>query len=269
MKTFINLHCSSFKRSLIVQITVAVLFLISISSIANAQQTVPPVGIGEKLGQNLPLDAEVYDESGNLVHLKSILNKPAIFTFVYYRCPGICTPLLNEVTKVVEKMDLELGIDYQIITLSFDAEETPELAADKKDSYLSSMKRKIDPNGWRFLTADSTNIYRLTNAAGFYFQKSGRDWIHAGALIVVSSQGKIARYLYGIQHLPFDVKMALMEAAEGKTGPTIAKVLKFCYVYDPDGKRYAFDVVRISGIAIVGLVAIFVVVFVIRKPKKK
>jgi protein SCO1 len=236
--------------------------------ITHAQQTPAPVGISEKLGQFIPLDVELYDESGNLIQLKSIVSKPTIFMFVYYECPGICSPLLNEVAKIVEKMDLELGIDYQIVTLSFDAAEGPELATEKKDNYLSLLHRKVDPKSWHFLTGDSVNIHRLTDGAGFYFQKNGRDWIHAAALIVVSPQGKIARYLNGIQHLPFDVKMALMEASEGKTGPTIAKVLTFCFTYDPEGKRYAFDVVRVSGVIVIGLAAVFVVVFIVRKPKK-
>jgi protein SCO1 len=244
------------------------LSLSSFLSIAQTQQIPPQIGISEKLGQFVPLDVELYDESGNLIQLKSLISKPTIFMFVYYKCPGICSPLLNEVAKIVEKMDLELGIDYQIVTLSFDADEKPELAADKKDSYLSLIKRKVDPKGWHFLTGDSANIHRLTDGAGFYFQRNGRDWIHAGALIVVSPQGKITRYLNGIQHLPFDVKMALMEAAEGRTGPTIAKVLSFCFTYDSEGKRYAFDFVRVSGVMVIGLVALFVVVFVVRKPKK-
>jgi protein SCO1/2 len=260
--------CSTLKRQRVIKFLNLLMILIFFLNVTQAQQTPPPVGISEKLGQFIPLDVELYNESGNLIQLKSLISKPTIFMFVYYKCPGICSPLLNEVAKIVEKMDLELGIDYQIVTLSFDADEKPELAADKKDNYISLIKRKIDPNGWHFLTGDSVNIHRLTDAAGFYFQKNGRDWIHAGVLIVVSPQGKIARYLNGIQHLPFDVKMALMEAAEGRTGPTIAKVLSFCFTYDSEGKRYAFDFVRVSGVIVIGLVALFVVVFVLRKPKK-
>ncbi len=246
---------------------VFVVFCFTLFTIGNAQQLPPPVGIVEKLGEYIPLDIEVFDETGHLVQLSSILNKPAIITFVYYRCPGICNPLLNEVAMVVEKMNLELGKDYQIITLSFDPSEVPEIAAEKKDNYLNSIKRQVNPNGWHFLTSDSVNIHRITDAAGFYFQRDGLEWVHPGALIVISPQGKIARYLYGIKHLPLDVKLAVMEAAEGKTGPTIAKVLSYCYTYDPEGKRYAFDVVRVSGIVVVVFVVFFVVFFVVKKPK--
>lgn len=246
-----------------------VFFIIFIFSVRiMAQQSPPSVGIVEKLDQYVPTDVELYDEAGNLITLKSVLNRPTIFIFVYYRCPGICTPLLNDVAKVVEKMDLVPGKDYRILTISFDHTERPELAADKKDNYLGEIKKAVNPDGWRFFTGDSVNIYRLTNAMGFYFQRTGQDWIHATTLIAVSPEGKITRYLYGIHQLPLDVKLAVMEASEGRTGPTIAKVLNFCYAYDPEGKHYAFNFVHIGGVVIVGLVGVFVFVFIV-KPKRK
>ena len=234
----------------------------------NAQQPPFKVGIVEKLGNVLPLTESFYDESGNLVPLSSVITKPTILNFVYFRCPGICSPLLTEVTKIVSKMDLVPGTDYEIVTISFDHSEKPEMAKEKQENYLAEVKRPISPSAWRFLTGDSAAIAHVTDAAGFYFQRNGRDWVHAGALIAVSPTGKVTRYLYGIQHLPFDVKLALMEASEGKTGPTIAKVLNFCYSYDTEGKRYAFNFVRVSGVVVVGMVAVFAAVF-LRKPKQK
>lgn len=235
---------------------------------ASARQQPPKVGIQEKLGQTLPLDVELYDETGQLVQLNSLMNKPTIVTFVYYRCPGICSPLLNELAKMVEKMDLELGKDYQILTISFDHREKPEIAAAKKVSYLDLVGKRTDPKGWRFLTADSASIQRLTDAAGFYFMKSGNDYVHAGALIVVSPEAKITRYINGVKYLPFDVTMAIYEASTGKVGPTIATLLTICYSYDPDSHTYTLNIVRISAIAILVLVGIFVLVFIVR-PKKK
>ncbi len=233
------------------------------------QQAKPPVGIIEKLGHYVPLDVELYDESGNLVQLKSLINKPTLIAFVYFRCTGICTPLLNEVTKVVDKMDLELGKDYQILTISFDFTEQPETASDKRDNYLGEIRKSVNPDGWRFLTGDSTNICRLTDSMGFYYQRSGKDWIHPTGLIAVSPEGKITRYLYGIYQLPLDVKLAVMEASQGHTAPTISKILNMCYTYDPDGKHYVFNIVQISGVVVVGLVALFVVVFIVIPKKKK
>lgn len=243
--------------------------LLNAATGTSQQQIKQPVGIVEKLGVTLPLDEEFYDDSGNLVSISSVISKPTIVTFVYYRCPGICSPLLTELADVVNKIDLELGKDYQIVTISFDHTEKPDLAKEKRDNYLKQLSPGIDGNGWRFFTGDSENIRKLTDEAGFYFEPSGRDWIHAGGLIVLSPAGKTTRYLYGIQHLPFDVKMALVEAAEGKAMPTIAKVLKFCFSYDPEGRKYTFNFLRVSAIAVVGLVAIFVVVFIIRPGKKR
>jgi protein SCO1/2 len=232
-------------------------------------QAHPETGIVEKLGSYLPMDAELYDESGNLVTLGSVLNKPTIITFVYYECPGICTPLLMDVSKVVDNMSLVPGEDYRILTISFDDRETPEMAASKKENFLSQLKRTIDPSGWRFFTGDSANIYRLTGAAGFYFKRDREMWIHPTTLIAVSPKGKITRYLYGVNQLPMDVKLAIMEASAGTTGPTIAKVLNFCFAYDPVGKHYVFNIVRVSVLIILLLTGLFVYFFLIRARKVK
>lgn len=251
-------------------IAFALMAAMLIASTASAEQTSVrlPIGIVEHLGQSVPMDVEMYDESGNLVTTKDVITKPTIITFVYFKCPGICSPLLNELSNMVEKMDLELGKDYQILTLSFDHNEAPELAADKKDNYLSSIKRPVNPNGWRFFTSDSINIHKFTDAAGFYFKRDSAAWLHAGALIVVSPQGKITRYINGIKYLPFDVKMAVIEASEGKVGPTIANVLKFCFSYDPESQSYALNFTRIAMMVVLLLVALFVVLFIL-KPRVK
>ncbi|TSA20041.1 SCO family protein [bacterium] len=232
-------------------------------------QSKPKVGIEEKLGQTIPLDAEFYDENGQLVSLKDLVNKPTIFTFVYFRCPGICTPLLNELAKIVDKTDLVLGKDFQIISVSFNHRETPDMAAGKKVNYLHSIKKQVDPNGWRFLTGDSLSIHRLTDGVGFYFIPSGNDFIHAGALIVVSPEGKITRYINGIKYLPFDVKMAVYEASTGQVGPTIANVLRFCYSFNPEGHTYTLNFMRISLVVTLGFVGVFVLVFIVRPRKKQ
>lgn len=251
-------------RSLIVLL----LFCLAAAGAQTADQPVPSVGIQEKLGQTLPLDVELYDEGGHLVMLKDLVNKPTIFTFVYYRCPGICSPLLNELSVIVNKMNLEIGKEYQILTISFDHREKPEMAAEKKKTYLELVGKPINPDGWRFFTSDSVTIHRLTDAAGFYFMRSGNDFVHAGALIVTSQDGKVTRYINGIQYLPFDVKMAVYEAMSGTVSPTIAKVLSMCYSYDPEAKTYTFNFLRISAVVVIGLVVIFMIIFVV-KPKKK
>lgn len=229
----------------------------------------PEVGVEEHLGTVIPLDAEFYDERGNLTSLRSVIDKPTVLMFVYFRCPGICSPLLTEVSKIVEGLDLELGKDYQVVTIGFDHREKFDLAASKKESYLASMRRKVNPAGWRWFVGDSATIQRVTDSAGFYFKRDGNDYIHAGVLIVLSPTGKITRYMNGVQFLPFDLKMAVVEASEGRTAPTIAKILSFCYRYDPEGRTYALNITRISAILIIVLVASFVGFFVIRPRKKR
>ncbi len=235
-----------------------------------SDQTRPKVGIEEKLGQTVPLDAEFYDEAGNLVSLRSLINKPTILTLVYFRCPGICTPLLNDLSKCVGKVDLPLGKDYQILTVSFDPREKPEMAVDKKENYLTAADRPIDSLAWRFLTGDSVNIHRLTDSVGFYFMPSpDGNWVHPTALIFLSSQGKITRYINGAQYLPFDIKMGVIEASSGKVGSPISRLLQMCYSYDPEGHRYTVNIVRIGGVLIVGFVGVFVFFFLVKPRKRK
>jgi len=220
---------------------------------AGAQATEDPeVGITEKLDQQMPLDAMLVDETGDTVTLGEILDKPTILSFVYYRCPGICSPLMDGLASAMDRTDLELGKDYQALTISFDAREGKELAVSKKRNYLNLMERKTEAAlGWKFFVSDSANIRKLTNAAGFHFKPTGNDFIHAGALIIISPSGKITRYMNGIYFLPFELKMTLLDASEGKSGPTVNRVLQFCYSYDPENQSYVLNVTKIVGSLII------------------
>jgi protein SCO1 len=235
---------------------------------ARAESPAPEIGIQEHLGRTLPREAELYDETGHLVSLGSLIDKPTIITFVYYRCPGICTPLLTELAKMVEKMSIEPGKEYQILTISFDPSDTPEMAGEKRENYLAMVRKKVNPAGWRFLTGDSATVRRLTDSAGFYYKRNGRDWVHAGTLIIVSPEAKITRYITGIQYLPLDITMAVYEASNGTVSPTISTVLRFCYSYDPVGRTYTLNVVRISLVVTLVLAGLFALL-VLRKPKPK
>src|SRR4030095_7144116 len=167
-----------------------------------------------------------------------LLTRPTIFSLVYFRCPGICSPLLNGVSDVVNRIDLEPGKDFNVITISFDPSEDHNLAAAKKESYLTNLDRKIPDGSWRFLTGDSVNISKITNALGFKYERQGKDFMHAAAIMVTTGDGTVARYLYGVEFLPFDFKMAVAEASEGKAVPSINKLMKMCFSYDPDGRKY-------------------------------
>jgi protein SCO1/2 len=227
----------------------------------------PEIGIDEKLGSAIPLDLSFLDEYGKPVRLRELITKPTILSLVYFRCPGICTPLLNGLALTVDHLDLEPGKDYNIITISFDPRETYTTAAEKKKNYLEDMKKKIPESSWRFLTGDSLSIARITDAVGFRYQPQGNDYMHSAAIMVLSSDGKIARYLYGVEFLPLDLKLALVEASEGRVGPTINKLLKLCYSYDPGGRKYVLNVTRIAGGGMVVLIVTFVLILRIKKKK--
>ncbi len=166
--------------------------------------------------------------------------------------------MLNGVAEVLEKIDAKPGIDYKVLTISFDTRDKPALAAQKKNNYLKSFKQPFPANAWRFLTGDSLSIARITDAVGFRYKRQGNEFTHPGLITVLAPDGKIARYLYGITFLPFDLKMALLEASQGRTGPTISKLLAYCFSYDPAGRKYALNVVHIGGAVILSLLALFV-----------
>ena len=233
------------------------------------------IGIDEKLGSYLPLDAQFNDENGNPVTLKELITGPTVISLVYYQCPGICNPLLFALSDVVNKSDLEQGYDYNIISISFDEFETPEIALKKKTEYFSGLAQDVPSESWSFLTGDIKNIKKVTDGAGFYFKREGKELRHAGALLFVDKKGKICRYLFpgyteshGYGILPFDFKMAVLETSEGKESPTIARMLRFCFSYDTEGQKYALNFTRIFGAAIL-LFAIGFVLVIKFKPKKE
>ncbi len=226
------------------------------------------VGIEEKLGQFIPLDLTFRDENGNFVSLKQFIHTPIVLTPVFYRCPNVCSFLLFNLTGVINKMGSEPGKEYQVLTFSFDETEKPDLAREKKKMYLKMIERPFPEEAWRFLTGDQEAIHKLTDAIGFRFKKQGDDFSHPVTLIVLSSDGKITRYIYGTEFLPFDLKMALLEASEGRVGPTLSKVLRFCFSYDPQGRRYVFNTLKVTGIVTL-LLALLLILFLTFKGKKK
>ena len=225
------------------------------------------VGIVEHLGDTIPLNLTFRNEKDSVVSLSSLVDKPTIFTFVYFDCPGICSPLLNGVSEVIEKTDLAFGKDYQVITISFNYNDSPEKARIKKQNFLRKHSR-ANSNAWMYLTGDSANIYKIVNSVGFKFKKAGLDYVHAACIMVVSPKGKITRYLYGLSYLPLDLKMAIYESQKGLARPGIAKAMEFCYAYDPIGKRYALDVLKISGTLILFFLIVFGAILLIKSKRK-
>ena len=255
------------------------LFFVLISSFIFGQQVINPaaskddveIGVVEHLDQFLPDSISLINESGQHVWLSDVIDKPTVINFVYYRCPGICSPLMEAIAGVMDKSDLVPGVDYQVLTISFDPTETIELGIRKKGNYLNLMTKKKEEakTGWLFFTSDSASIARATNATGFKYKRTGNDFLHAASVTVVSKDGKITRYLNGLYFLPFEWKMAIVEASKGQSGPTLNKVLRYCYSYDPEGQTYVMNVTKVSGTLILFFAAVFLMILVFKRKKKE
>jgi protein SCO1/2 len=229
----------------------------------------PEIGIVEHLDEFLPTDIYLVDENNQRVILTDLIDKPTIINWVYYRCPGICSPLMEGLANVMNASDLVPGVDYQVLTISFDPTETIDLGIRKKNNYLNLVEKRDEiAKGWKFFTSDSASIVKGTNATGFKYKKTGNDFLHAASVTVVSPKGKITRYMNGIYFLPFDFKMAIIESSKGLSAPTINKIMQFCFSYDPVGQGYVLNVTKISGILILVIALIFFLVLIF-KPKRK
>ncbi|MBA4373604.1 MAG: SCO family protein [Thermodesulfovibrio sp.] len=215
-------------------------------------------GINERLGETLPLDIFLTDDSGNKVLLQDLITKPTILNFVYYRCSHTCPALLTGLSEVLSKLEIAPGRDFSVLTISFDETDTPDLAAQKKIDYHKAAGREFPEGSWPFLTADKETIMKITRAAGFGFRRAPNGFAHPVALIVVSPKGKITRYLYGIRFLPMDLTMAITEASKGLAVPTVNKLLLYCYSYDPEGRRYVFDILKITAAATIFFIILFI-----------
>jgi len=226
------------------------------------------VGIDEKLGETIPLDLEFFDEDGERVNFGDLFTLPTVLTMVYFNCPSICSPLMHELASVVDELDLTPGVDYNLVTVSFDIDETPELARAAKKNLLEGMDRKIPPESWRFLTGDAANVMRLTDATGFRFKREGEDFVHAGTIVYLSKEGKIVRYLPGLEILPANMKFAIIDANNGKARSFIQTIQRLCYRPDDEGRGYVFQINRVILAGTLLFVGIFLAVILFRRKGK-
>ncbi|SFV59966.1 SCO1/SenC family protein [hydrothermal vent metagenome] len=209
------------------------------------------------------MDLTFSDEDGKSKTLKEYMaGKPTIISLNYFRCGGICTPQLEDMAKMLSRLDLAENTDYKALTISFAPDETPPLAKAKKKTHIESMNRAYVQDAWHFLISENNSSAILADKVGFTYKKTVSkagvtDWIHAATLIIISPEGKITRYLNGIEQLPFDVKMAVLESAQGKVGPTIAKTLLYCFTYDPKGKTYVFAWEKVVATVILIITILF------------
>jgi len=229
----------------------------------------PEIGITEHLDEFLPTDIYLIDENNQRVLLTDLIDKPTIINWVYFRCPGICSPLMEGLAKVMDESDMIPGVDYQVLTISFDPSETIDLGLRKKTNYLNLVnKKEAISKGWNFFVSDTVSIEKGTNATGFKYKKTGSDFAHAASVTVVSPKGKITRYLNGIYFLPFDFKMAVIESSKGMSAPTISKIMQYCFSYDPVGQAYVLNVTKISGTLILFVALLFFLILIF-KPRRK
>ena len=212
------------------------------------------VGIDQKLGSQIPLDAEFDDDKGAKIRIGQLLGKrPAILALVYYECPMLCNMVLNGTLRSLRALKLNAGTDFDVIAVSFDPEETPALAAKKKAEYVDRYKRPGGEAGWHFLTGDKVNIKKVADAAGFRFQRDTEkgQWAHASAIMVLTPDGRMARYFYGVEYSARDLRLALVEAAQGKVGSIVDQILLYCFHYDPATGKYSLmvlNLIRAGGV---------------------
>lgn len=246
----------------------ALALLLCVGAVARAEGTredniLAGIDIRQKLGTELPIDATFVDEGGKTVRLGEYFGKrPVIIAPVYYECPMLCSLVLEGFVKALRPLGFRPGDEFDVVILSFDPGEGPELAAKKEAKYLASYGDETTAGGWHFLTGAETEIRRVTDALGFeYVYDEKRDeYAHAATVVVATPQGKIAKYFFGVEFSTRDLRLGLVEAASGKIGTAIDQFLLYCYHYDPSAGRYSaavMNIVRMGGVATISAMLIF------------
>lgn len=203
----------------------------------------PETSVTERLSAQIPLDHEFVDESGAKVAFRSFFarGRPVLLNLGYYGCPALCGAVLNGVVDGLKGVSLEPGKDFEIVTVSIDPKEQPELAKKKKDAYLEVYGREGARAHWHFLTSPDDQVKRLAQAVGFGYRydEVTRQYLHGAAIMFLSPSGKLTRYLYGVELAPRDLRFAIVESGEGRVGTTWDRILLNCYGYDPRVRGYA------------------------------
>jgi protein SCO1 len=226
-------------------------------------------GIKEKLGDMVAVDAMVLDEEGKPFRFGDLVSIPTIILPVYYDCPDACNYIQSNIARILTKVDLVPGKDYQILSLSFDPKETPEKARKAKTDFIPAIGAPWPEGAWRFLTGDGKDVESIMKSIGFTYQKVNNQVVHPILMVALAPGGKVVRYLYGNNPLPFDITMAMTEANKGHLGLSVKRALAFCFSYDPEGKRYTVNVLRIGGIVVAGFAITFFLVLTLGGRKKR
>ncbi|CAN5588527.1 SCO family protein [soil metagenome] len=238
-------------------------------------ETLKKTGIEQRLGEQLPVDAEFTDENGRTIKLGDLFKngRPAVLALVYYECPMLCNQILNGLTGTLKGISLEPGKDFDVIAISFDARENgkTELVKNKKASYMERYGRPGTEKGWHFLTGSQESIDAVTQAAGFSYEwdDASNQFAHASAIMLTTPEGELSRYFYGIDYAPRDVKLGLVESSESKIGSLTDQLLLYCYHYDPSTGKYGFAILNaLRGAAIATLIGMVAMGFVFWRRNK-
>lgn len=249
--------------------------------IAEAQESKSPafqvldeVRIEQRIGEQVPLDLAFTDSDGRAVRLGDLVtDRPVVLSLVYYECPMLCTQVLNGLLASLKAISLDVGDGFDVVTVSFDPDEGPDLAAKKKASYIESYGREGAAAGWHFLTGTEASIAAITEAVGFHYvyQEDVDQFAHGSAVMVLTPGGVVSQYHFGIEYAPRDLRLGIVEASNGELGSLVDQVLLYCFHYDPTVGKYGLvilNVVRIAGGLTVGILA-FGILFMLKKERKQ
>jgi protein SCO1/2 len=213
------------------------------------------VNIEQRLNEQIPLDLTFRDEAGQEVRLGEYFKsgRPVVVSLVYYECPMLCNQILNGLVGTLEAVSFTPGKEFEVITVSFDPRETPELAAKKKETYLKRYRREGAEDGWHFLTGDKASIDRLAQSVGFGYvwDERSQQFAHASAIMVATPEGRLSHYFYGIEYSPKELRLSLVEASAGRIGSPVDKLILYCYHYDPTTGKYGpaiMNILRAAGV---------------------
>lgn len=271
-------------RALVVTVAIAFLAIarpaFAVDPRDEGTQIIPPgledVGVREHLDQPLPMDAQFKDHTGKAVRFGDLFDgkRPVLLTLAYHTCPTVCSMVLSQTVESLKQVGWTVGKEYQAITLSFDPRETVDRTAQKRAALLSMYGRPEAEQGWHFLLGDDTNIHRVTDAVGFHYHYVEREqqFAHPTVIMLLKPDGQVARYLYGLEYKPSDIRIGLLEASNGKSISTIERVILYCYHYDPQGGKYvlvATRVMQIGGIITALALGSFLTTMWLRERKRR
>jgi protein SCO1/2 len=257
--------------AIVFSVTLLPEFMSAVLANGSLPEALQNVGFDQKLNEQVPLDLAFRDENGRAVKVGEYFgDKPVILMFMYYECPNLCPVVLDGLVRSLKPLPFTVGREFDVLAVSIDPSEEPRLAAAKKQEYLPRYGRPGAESGWHFLTGEENSIKSLTQAVGFRYayDRKTHQFAHASGIVILTPQGRISRYFYGIEYAPRDLRLSLIEASSNKIGSPVDQLLLFCYQYDPATGKYTLaimNVLRLAAIATVGGLSAFVLVMVRRE----